>query len=64
MVRYMTLGMRYFQGGEIKANSSEIQHKDIFSCDLQVVPVFATSLNSTLMVMASICAPAECNLFN
>lgn len=58
------LGKCSFQGEKIKATSLEIQHKDLFSCDVQMVPTFATSLNSTLMIMASICAPAECNLFN
>ena len=72
-ISYMMLVKFYFQENVIKASSKkkkkkagsfEIQHTDIDSCDLQVIPMWVTSLNSTLIIMNSICAPAESNLFN
>lgn len=72
-ISYMMLVKCYFQENVIKASfkkkkkkagSFEIQHIDIDSCDLQVIPMWVTSLNSTLIIMNSICAPAESNLFN
>lgn len=63
-VRYMMLGKCYFQENVIKPSSFEIQHNDTFSCNLQVIPMWVTSLNSTLIIMTSVCAPAESNLVN
>ena len=71
-ISYMMLVKCYLQENVIKASlkkkkkagSFEIQHIDINSCDLQVIPMWVTSLNSTLIIMNSICAPAESNLFN
>lgn len=66
----MLLVKCYFQENVIKASSKkknkiktgssvEIQHTDIDSCDLQVIPMWVTSLNSALIIMNSICAPAK-----
>lgn len=71
-ISYMMLVKFYFQENVIKASSKkkkkagsfEIQYTDIDSCDLQVIPMWVTSVNSTLIIMNSICAPAESNLFN
>lgn len=70
-ISYMMLVKFYFQENVIKASSQkkkagsfEIQYTDIDSCDLQVIPMWVTSVNSTLIIMNSICAPAESNLFN
>ena len=72
-ISYMMLVKFYFQENVIKASSKkkkknagsfEIQYTDIDSRDLQVIPMWVTSVNSTLIIMNSICAPAESNLFN